>query len=66
MKNLHLDKCVDCLAIKQNRVGFWLTSQFRRKIVLELVHIDACYVDARSHFGGQYFVTIIDDFSIKL
>ena len=38
----------------------------RRKIALELVHIDVFQVDAKSHDGAQYFVTFIDDYSRKL
>ena len=38
----------------------------RRKMALELVHTDVCYVDTKSHSGGQYFVTFIDDYSRKL
>ena len=37
-----------------------------RKIALKLVHTDVCYVDARSHSDGQYFVIFIDDYSHKL
>ena len=32
----------------------------RRMNALELAHIDACQVDAKSHAGAQYFVTFMD------
>ena len=38
----------------------------RRNAPLELVHIDVCQVDTKSHAGSQYFVTFIDDHSRKL
>ena len=38
----------------------------RKKMPLELVHTDVCYVDTKSHAGSQYFVTFIDDCSRKL
>ena len=38
----------------------------RKKVTLELVHTDVCYVDTKSHVGSQYFVTFIDDCSQKL
>ena len=38
----------------------------RRMNALELAHIDACQVDAKSHAGAQYFVTFIDDYIRKL
>ena len=66
MKNAHLDKCVDCLAGKQNRVAFRPRPLMRRKTTLELVHTYVCCVDARSHSGGQYLVTFIDDYNHKL
>ena len=66
MKGIHLEKCVDCLAGKLNRVAFHSRPLLRRERALELVHTNVCYVDAPSHHGGQYFVTFIDDFSRKL
>ena len=66
VKGIHLERCVDCLAGKQNRVVFHSRSPMRRERALELVHTDVCYVDAPSHRGGQYFVTFIDDYSRKL
>ena len=38
----------------------------RKKIPPELVHLDVCYVDTKSHASSQYFVTFIDDCSRKL
>ena len=38
----------------------------RRKNVLELVHTDVCQVDAKSHAGAQYLVTLINDYRRKL
>ena len=66
VENLHLGKCADCLAGKQNRTSFRSRPPMRWKALLELVHTDVCYVDTKSHSGGQYFVTFIDDHSRKL
>ena len=66
VKGIHLEKCVDCLVGKQNRVAFHSRPPMRRECALELVHTDVYYVDAPSHRGGQYFVTFIDDFSRSL
>ena len=66
LKNVHLAKCADYLAKKQNRAPFPPRPLMRRKTILELVHNDLCYVDARSHSGGPYFVTFIDDHRRKL
>ena len=48
------------------RVSFHPRPPMRRKNVVELVHIDVCQVDAKSHAGAQYFVTFIDYYSQKL
>ena len=61
-----MEKCVDCLAKKQNKIAFHSRPPRRREAALELVHIDVRYVDAPSHHGGQFFVTFIDDYSRKL
>ena len=66
MKKVHLDKCVDCMAGKQNRTAFRLSPPIWRKTALELIHTDVCYVDMTSNSRGQYFVTVIDDYSRKL
>ena len=66
VKGVHLEKCVDCLAGKQNKTSFHYRPPRKREAALELVHTDVCYVDAPSHRGGQYFVTFIDDYSRKL
>ena len=58
-----MEKCVDCLVGKQNRVAFHSRPPKRREVALELVHTDVCYVDAPSHCGGPYFVTFIDDYN---
>ena len=66
VKNLQLDKCANCLVGKQNRTSFRLRPPMRRKAQVELVHTNVCSVDTKSHSGGQYFVTFIDDHSRKL
>ena len=66
VKKVHLDKCPDYLAGKQNRTAFRLMPSMRRKNGLELVHMNVCQVDAKSYAGAQYFVTFIDDYSQKL
>ena len=52
VKNMHLDKCVDCLAGKQNRTAFRLSPPIWRKTTLELIHTDVCYVDMTSNSRG--------------
>ena len=66
VKNVHLDKCAYCLAGKKNRTSFRLRLSMRRKALLKLVHTDVCSVTTKSHSGGRYFVTFIDDHSRKL
>ena len=66
VKNVHLDKCGDCLTGKHNRVAFRPRPLMQRKSTLELVHTDVCQVDAKSHVGAQYFVTFIDDYRRNL
>ena len=39
-KHLHLEKCTDCLAGKQNRTSFRSKPPMRRNAPLELVHTD--------------------------
>ena len=53
VRNMHLDKCIDCLASKKNRSSFRPRPLMRRKVALELVDTDVCYVDAKSHVGAQ-------------
>ena len=66
VKNVHLEKCTNCLASKQNRTSFRPRPPMRRKAVLELVHTNVCQVDTKSHAGSQYFVMFIDDHSRKM
>ena len=66
VKNVQLEKCTACLAGKQNKTSFRSRPPMRKKMPLELMHTDVCYVDTKSHAGSQYFVTFIDDYSRKL
>ena len=65
VKKVHL-ACTDFLAEKQNKAGFRSGPPFRSNTALELIHTDVCYVDAKSHSRGHYFVTFIDDHNRKL
>ncbi|CAL1361567.1 unnamed protein product [Linum trigynum] len=67
LDQVHLKKCVDCLAGKQNRVAFKSSIPSRAKNVLDLVHSDLCEpdVNVKSLGGARYFVTFIDDHSRK-
>ena len=49
VKGVHLEKCVNCLAGKQNKAAFQSRLPKRREFALELVHMDVSYVDAQSH-----------------
>ena len=64
--DVHLERCTDCLAGKQNQTSFRSRTPTRRSAPLELVHTDVCQVDTKSHAGAQYFVTFIDDHSRRL
>ena len=66
VKNVHLEKCTDFLADKQNRTSFHSRPPMTHNAPLELVHTDVCQVDTKSHAGSQYFVMFIDDHSRKL
>ena len=66
VKHVQLEKCIDCLAGKQNQTSFRTRPSMRRKAPLELVHIDVCQVGTNSHAGSQYFVMFIDDHNQKL
>ena len=65
LDQVHLKKCADCLAGKQNRVAFKSTPPSRMESVLDLVHSDLCGPISKSLGGAQYFVTFIDDHSRK-
>ena len=66
VKDVHLERCTDCLASKQNRTSFQSRTPMRRNAPLELVHTDVCQVDTKSHARSQYFVTFIDDHNRRL
>ena len=42
VKNVHLDKCVECVASKHNKTSFQSRPPMRRKATLELVHTNVC------------------------
>ena len=66
VKGIHLEKCLDLLAGKENIAPFLSRPPMIREHAQELVHTDVFSVDVPSHCGGQYFVTFIDDFSKTL
>ena len=65
VKNVQLEKCIDWFAEKQNRTSFWIRPLTRKRMPMELVHTDVCYVDTKSHASSQNFVIFIDDYSRK-
>ncbi|CAN0906841.1 Retrovirus-related Pol polyprotein from transposon TNT 1-94 [Linum grandiflorum] len=65
LDQVHLERCIDCLAGKQNRVAFKSYPPSRAKNMLDLVHSDLCEADSKSLGGARYFVTFIDDHSRK-
>ena len=48
VKKVHLEKCPDCLAKKQNRAAFRSRPPMRRKNTLDLMHTYVCKVDSKS------------------
>ncbi|KAF3624479.1 putative CBL-interacting protein kinase 5-like isoform 1 [Capsicum annuum] len=62
-----LEKCVQCLDRKQNRVSFKSHPPSRKTELLELVHSDLCGpMKTRTLGSALYFVTFIDDCLRKL
>ena len=66
VKDLQLGKCTDCSPHKQNQTSFRTRPPMRCNALLDLVHTDVCQVDMRSHAVSQYFLTLINDHSLKL
>ena len=61
---MHLEKCPDCLAGKQNSTHRLSPQDSdRKKMPLELLHTDLCDTNAKSHLSSQSFVNFIDDYS---
>ena len=52
VKGEHLERCVNCLVGKQNRVAFHSRPPKRREVALKLQHIVVCYLDAPSYRCG--------------
>ena len=52
LKNMNLDKCVDCLAGKQNITSFQSRPPMRRKAQLVLVHTNVCSSNTNSYAGS--------------
>ncbi|KAF3622351.1 putative triacylglycerol lipase 2-like [Capsicum annuum] len=62
-----LEKCVQCLDRKQNRVSFKSHPPSKKTELLELVHSDLCGpMKTRTLGSALYFVTFIDDCLRKL
>ena len=64
VKGMTFRLCVDCLAGKQHRVAFCISSTpHRANDMIDLVHIDICSMTENSLSEALYFVTFIDDHS---
>ena len=61
VKDVQLERCTNFLMDKQNQTSFRARPLMRREALLELVHIDVCHVDTKSHARAQYFVMFIDE-----
>lgn len=58
--------CEECIVSKQHRDSFLKGKSWRAKKVLELVHSDLCGpIKPNSNGGKRYFISFIDDFSMK-
>ncbi|GAU36961.1 hypothetical protein TSUD_57390 [Trifolium subterraneum] len=59
--------CEECVQSKQHRNSFSKEVKSKTKAILEVVYSDVCGpIQVESIGGNKYFVTFIDDFSIKL
>jgi len=67
LKSIDLDFCEDCVYGKQQRVSFSKARKIQKAENLELVHTDVWGKASVSSLGGSlYFVSFIDDSSIKV
>jgi len=57
--------CETCEIGKKHRESFPTGNSWRARKPLEIVHSDLCMVEIPTHGGSRYFITFIDDFSIK-
>ena len=65
VKGMTFRLCVDCLAGKQHKVAFCISSTpHRANDMIDLLHIDICSMTENSLSEALYFVTFIDDHSI--
>ena len=61
-----LEKCVNCLIGKKNKVAFRSSPPSRMNNVLDLIHSDLCRTMPKSLSSSQYFVTFIGDHVRKM
>lgn len=67
LKNADLEKCSHYMVGKQTKVSFKKHPPSRKSELLELVDSDICDpLKVKSFSGALYFVTFIDDYSMKL
>lgn len=65
--NMPTEICEECMQAKQHRGNFSKYTGYITKCHLEVVYLDICGPMKEDSIGGNmYFVTSIDDFSIKL
>jgi transposase InsO family protein len=58
--------CAGCVLGKHHRDSFEKTTSWHGSVPLQLVHSDLCVpLSSPSFFGCKYFLTFIDDFSIR-
>ena len=62
LKQIDLDFCEHCVYGKQKRVGFLRVGKEKKSERLKLVHT---YAQVSSLGGSRYYVTFIDDRTIK-
>lgn len=65
VRGTYLKKYVQCISGEHHKVTFWSTPLLGRKNILDLIHIDICFIYEKSMGGAHYFVMFIDDYSRK-
>ena len=62
LTKVSLPFCEHCVTSKQHKLKF-STSNYRSKVMKELVHSDVWQAPVSSLRGAKYFVSFIDDYS---